>query len=821
MTAAVSAYAPYGQQFGQFAQPYGQPASPGFAGGVSVGQRLRRMLLELKPLEQKQMEAQSLVQQCPAQQVGDCMRAILEQPVQLPWMHTLGVQILTELLRLFPQIVAGQFQKAYIPQLFPDSADVDLAAAFLHSLLRTKEAMGQSCQEEGGKFQRLLLKKTQLADLRKVPACSARAWMVQIWRDVTSARPRAELLVECCARYLADPNDSPMAKIPCLEILKQEFSMRGPAEAEPWLLSTLFEQVCRDPANHSADLQQLLWFLDRPPSVHAVRALLAGLAQEKGRLATLWACLCLWAPQPPPDALRSNWPAESPPIHVLLRAMLVAYSQLPDSKLLCRTCLLSVAAIATGQGQIAQAQPALLLMLHKEGPVLPADVWMPLAPLLDHLASPQAAELAHRLRAAAGFASAPPRVGQPPMYAAAPQEFHSHQPPHQMAFAHQMPQMPQMPQAPQLPQASQLPPAPSSTAFLPLPAESSLVVVNDHPKVGLQNTNNTCYMNSFIQALFLTDAFIWRIFSFQLQLKPNASKIDKEDFEFGKKVVDLLQHQFAKMALTKHKHTDIWDILQAFPDAYRSGEQQDVTETIRFVFDKLGGSDQPLIREVFAGNLQEKLQCKVCGTVKEREETFMDLVLSVPTEQQVTASGVVPTTQMLLNERLKFEELDDDCLVTCERCQEKRKMGKWCEIVSPPAHLCICLNRFTFNMEKMDFTKEKTPIKVDEGLRIGAYEYELYHVILHTGKDASSGHYYAIGRRSEPVPSGDNNWYTMDDSQLKPADLGLLAGRPSEKLKDDNPYVLFFRCKQAPRTPEFRVPKSMKDFVKKEDKKQD
>ncbi|CAJ1360147.1 unnamed protein product [Effrenium voratum] len=235
----------------------------------------------------------------------------------------------------------------------------------------------------------------------------------------------------------------------------------------------------------------------------------------------------------------------------------------------------------------------------------------------------------------------------------------------------------------------------------------------------------------------------------------------------------------------------------------------------------MGGSDQPLIREVFAGNLQEKLQCKVCGTVKEREETFMDLVLSVPTEQQVTASGVVPTTQMLLNERLKFEELDDDCLVTCERCQEKRKMGKWCEIVSPPAHLCICLNRFTFNMEKMDFTKEKTPIKVDEGLRIGAYEYELYHVILHTGKDASSGHYYAIGRRSEPVPSGDNNWYTMDDSQLKPADLGLLAGRPSEKLKDDNPYVLFFRCKQAPRTPEFRVPKSMKDFVKKEDKKQD
>ena len=112
-----------------------------------------------------------------------------------------------------------------------------------------------------------------------------------------------------------------------------------------------------------------------------------------------------------------------------------------------------------------------------------------------------------------------------------------------------------------------------------------------------------------------------------MKLKEKPSKIDEEDFEFGKKVVELLQKQFAKMALTTHKHTDIWDILQAFPADYRSGEQQDVTETIRFVFDKLGGSDQALLREVFAGELQEKIQCRECGEIKVREETFTDLVL--------------------------------------------------------------------------------------------------------------------------------------------------------------------------------------------------
>ena len=51
----------------------------------------------------------------------------------------------------------------------------------------------------------------------------------------------------------------------------------------------------------------------------------------------------------------------------------------------------------------------------------------------------------------------------------------------------------------------------------------------------------------------------------------------------------------------------IREILQAFPPDYRSGEQQDVTETIRFVFDKLGGGDEALLREVFAGQLQEKI----------------------------------------------------------------------------------------------------------------------------------------------------------------------------------------------------------------------
>jgi hypothetical protein len=152
----------------------------------------------------------------------------------------------------------------------------------------------------------------------------------------------------------------------------------------------------------------------------------------------------------------------------------------------------------------------------------------------------------------------------------------------------------------------------------------------------------------------------------------------------------------------------------------------------------------------------------------------------------------VASYQKLLEELLKSEEMDDpNNLVVCEKCRAKTCAVKWTEITQPPQHLCLCLNRFTFNKQTDDFTKEKTPVKIDEGLWIGGYEYELYHTIIHSGKDASSGHYYATGRRSEPTPSGDCSFYTMDDFQIKEAEVSLLAGNPPEKLLDHNAYVLF------------------------------
>lgn len=482
--------------------------------------------------------------------------------------------------------------------------------------------------------------------------------------------------------------------------------------------------------------------------------------------------------------------------------------------------------------------------------MLPSTVWMPLVPLLENVLSHRsaaAAELLSRLRQRSSssngplgqFSSAPPGGGPPSAFG---QQSGGHQqqqqqyqqqsgfgggsyqqqqggfgnqgPYAQGASPHQMAQAAAYSSAPPN-QAQTIQRLGGDAAAGPCP-QDFVEIQYEAPRVGIQNTNNTCYMNSFMQSLYMTNHFVWRIFNFQLKLKKKPSKMDKEDYQFGKKVVELMQRHMTKMSMTKYKHTDIAEILDAFPPDYRSGEQQDVTECIRFIFDKLGSFEQPLIREVFAGELSEKLRCQVCATIKTRPETFTDLVLPVPTADEVEKTGVVPTVQNLLDQRLQFELMDEDEPVNCDTCNQKQRFGKWCEIVSPPAHLCVCLNRFSFDLKAMAMIKEKTPVKVDGVVQIGPFTYVLYFVIVHTGKDATSGHYYALGHRSEEGP-GQGDWTTLDDSQLKPCDLSILQGAVDDKKKDDNPYVLFYRCQQAPATPQTRIPKKIANAIRKED----
>ena len=70
-----------------------------------------------------------------------------------------------------------------------------------------------------------------------------------------------------------------------------------------------------------------------------------------------------------------------------------------------------------------------------------------------------------------------------------------------------------------------LPTVPTGTQFVPLAPHQSKAVPHKPPSVGLHNINNTCYMNSFVQGLFSTDAFSVAY----LHLQPKAEEQPLQD----------------------------------------------------------------------------------------------------------------------------------------------------------------------------------------------------------------------------------------------------------------------------------------------------
>jgi len=103
--AAIAPCAHYGCGCGHVSHLRNFCSSGTMQQGVSMSSRLRRLFLELKPPQQKHWEAQQLVQQCPPQEVGPFVKAILDQPAPLRWMHILSVEMLGKLLRVHPAAV--------------------------------------------------------------------------------------------------------------------------------------------------------------------------------------------------------------------------------------------------------------------------------------------------------------------------------------------------------------------------------------------------------------------------------------------------------------------------------------------------------------------------------------------------------------------------------------------------------------------------------------------------------------------------------------------------------------------------------------------
>ena len=133
------------------------------------------------------------------------------------------------------------------------------------------------------------------------------------------------------------------------------------------------------------------------------------------------------------------------------------------------------------------------------------------------------------------------------------------------------------------------------------------------PSVGLDNVGNSCYINSVVQSLYLTDTFRSRILA--LRLTPAEMK------QFG--TLRALQHTFAMLNYcTRDRYTP-----RAFacemPSRFNSGQQQDADEYAKYLLDTVGGSMAQLAKQRQAA-MKRKVE-DIAAEPSQREEKKCDV----------------------------------------------------------------------------------------------------------------------------------------------------------------------------------------------------
>ena len=286
---------------------------------------------------------------------------------------------------------------------------------------------------------------------------------------------------------------------------------------------------------------------------------------------------------------------------------------------------------------------------------------------------------------------------------------------------------------------------------------------------GLRNQGATCYLNSMLQALYLTHSFRRALYSWRHD--PNVHP------PVAQCPAAQLQRLFARLQLSDRAAVSTTPLTKSF--GWNDREvfaQQDVQEMMSVLMTNMEESGlAACVHHDFTGAFVSYIDFIGTPHARERQEPFRDV--------QLTIKGTKSVGEALQN-FVRPEVMDGDNMIMCEALGGKATAHKGLRFASMPPVLTLQLKRFGMDWQRMCQVKLSDdvaiPMELDpthlgllpngsgantDGGAVSAGEekvlanddrpstkYDLYAVLVHSGS-AMGGHYFSYMRDLLPLPS--------------------------------------------------------------------